>query len=220
MPDVADYLSQLAQAGKHLSEQHMCHRFAEQVLGHVLGYEAADWIVNPHAGADDGSSGTPDITIKARTDVGEMAWIVTEAKLDDNLIRDPTRRAALWADKRKYVTADTVYFLWIAKRTVMVCDTTGNTLVELYLEGRLMPPGEGVVCTTDDAQVREALACISAEQAHSMSFLEQFRAGELSCRYLEVNRDSIDQLTSALASIASSLRTYLTQRWNQLSGEY
>jgi type I restriction-modification system DNA methylase subunit len=222
MPYITDYLNDLIQAQTQLSEVHMCTRFAERILGGLLGYCATDWVINPRADRDDTGSGIPDVTIRARLGEEVVPWVVVEAKLDDDVIRDAKRREALWADKRKYVQADTAYFVWLASRTVVVCNPQGSVIGEVYFENdRLISPEENVVvCSQDDAEVSEALSCISAAQAGSLAFLERFREGEFPSRYLAVTHEEVDKLTQALTGVIASLRSYLTRRWNALAEDF
>ncbi len=199
----------------------MCTRFAERILGDLLGYSGGDWIINPSAGEDDATSGIPDIQVDAREGEQTVRWIVGEAKLDDEKIRNKNKREGLWSDKRKYVSAETVYFIWVAQRTVIVCDPTGKVLVEVYFdEDRLISEIDRVVCTVEDARVAEELDLVSASQARGFTFLEKFREGKLAARHIEVSDDTVDKLADTLSGVIISLRAYLARRWNVLTDQY
>lgn len=219
MGHVQDYLDDLHHA-KGLSEHHMCARFAERILTGLLGYSSHDWVVNPKAGKDDGSEGVPDIRIWAGAGEERVQWIVSEAKLDDKLIRDEKQRQKLWEDKRKYVGPDTVYFLWVASRTVIVCDPTGAVLTEVHLEHTLLAPDEAVVSSVEDDEVATGLGLISAAQGDTLGFLSAFEKGALPARYIPVNEENTGKLTDGLRSIVAALRGYLTRRWQTLRAEF
>lgn len=217
---VSDYLESIQAAGNQLSEVHMCTCFARHILGGLLAYDENDWVINPNAGKE-GGEGIPDITIYAGKGEMRYPWIECEAKLADSEIRDSARRQRLWTDKKKYIKPDTVYFLWIAERTIIVCNPVGEPLVTVYLD--LQHSGDSkqeFLHSTDDAEVREALALISAHQARSESFLEEFRNGELPYAYIEVDLESVEQLTGTLRNVLASLRGYLKRRWNIMWDEY
>lgn len=218
---ITDYLDELRKAGRRLSEVHLVGRMAERIFGGLLGYVADEWRVNPHAGEDEVQAGMPDLVLLARRNGDTLDWIVAEAKLDDAAVRDPDSRRRLWNDKRKYVCGDTVYFLWLAPRTVLVCDPTGQLETGVYLEDGCLPlEASGIRCTTDDQAVREQLDLISAHQAHTLSFLERFRDGVLPSCYISVDHETVDKLTETLRGCIASLRAYLARRWDGLSKRY
>lgn len=201
----------------------MLARMVRHIFGELLGYEPKAWTINPRAGdEDEGAQGIPDLTLKAPLNGDQFDWIVGEAKLDDKAIRDPSKRARLWADKKKYITGEAVYFLWLAPQTILVCEPTGDVLVEVHLDDtpRLISATETVVTSADDSTVAEHLDLVSAEQASAVKFLERFRDGKLVSRYIEVNRETAGSLTTSLRGIIASLRSYFTRRWAMLSGQY
>ncbi|MFO8079398.1 MAG: N-6 DNA methylase, partial [Armatimonadota bacterium] len=220
MDQVSRYIDELTGAGDHLSEVHMCTRFTARILGGLLDYEDDAWVINPHAGEDETGEGIPDVSIYAKHGEECFPWIVCEAKLEDREIRDESRRAALWADKRKYVTADTVFFMWLARRTILICNPLGQVLTGVYLQEEETDAPKEIICTTSDRDVREHLSLIAAEQAESLTFLEDFREGELPFGYLDVNRETIARLTGTLRSVLGALRAYLRRRWALMSREY
>ncbi len=221
MGHISDYLSDLASAGARLSEQHMCNRFADRILCGLLGYRQDDVIINPSAGDDDGGEGIPDISVRARQGDETFDWLVAEAKLDDELIRNDERRTALWADKRKYVSAGVVHFLWVSKRTLLVCRPDGELEFGVYLEdSRVLSPDERILCTTDEDRVREFLDPVSSAAADSLRFLELFREGKLASRYLAVTHETAEHLTDTLRTIIASLRAHFTHCWQTLRAEY
>lgn len=217
---VREYLAEVERAGRRLSEADLVARIASRIFGDLLGYRSDEWRINPKAGQE-GAEGIPDLTVFSRHNGDQLEWLVAEAKLDDAEIRNETSRNQLWADKRKYVTGETVYFLWLAPRTILVCDPTGQVRCGVYMEPHALEvEANGILSTVDDAAVRDALALIAAEQAHSLRFLEAFREGCEPARYLSVTRDTVGELTRTLRGCVASLRSYCARRWAQLESRY
>lgn len=225
MGHITDYLTDIAERGSSLSEHQLCTSFTEHILRNLFGYEAGACHINPNAGEDDPAQGRPDMSIDAKYGEERFSWIKCEAKLDDSIVRDPDRRTQLWTgqqNKKKYVAADTVYFVWVAQRTILVCDPTGEVVSGAYLEDHLVqaPISGNVITTTDDQRLREHLSLISSDQASSLAFLEEFRQGDLPCCYLRVDSDTVEELTVALRAILSQLRGHLVRRWDILREQY
>jgi SAM-dependent methyltransferase len=76
----------------------------------VLRYPAADVDIDRRA-----ARGRPDITVFAPggTAAARVAWIVLEAKDEHGVCSDPDTRATLFAEKAKYITADTAWFVMV-----------------------------------------------------------------------------------------------------------
>jgi|LSQX01.3.fsa_nt_gb hypothetical protein len=223
MSHIQQYLDDTQSVGRHLSEQHMCNRFADRILSGLLGYAQEDWIINPSAGDDEGAEGIPDISVLAHQNGEQFRWIEIEAKLTDEQVRNDDKRQQLWEDKRKYVRSDTVHFVWISRHTILVCGPDGELKRGVYLDVEQKPLFSGdarIIHSTDDREVRETLDMISAEAANNLRFLEYFRAGELPSRYLEVTHDTADKLTDALRRIISSLRAHFADSWHALRDGY
>jgi hypothetical protein len=73
----------------------------------VLGYPKVNIVVDTA-----GVRGRPDITVHAAGGSSDtrVAWIVGECKDEHGAVSDPEARLSLYAEKAKYITADTAYF--------------------------------------------------------------------------------------------------------------
>jgi hypothetical protein len=62
-----------------------------------------------------GKRGRPDLTVYAPggTAGSRIAWIVIEAKDEKGAVSDQTQRLKLYAEKAKYITADTAYIVMV-----------------------------------------------------------------------------------------------------------
>ena len=86
-----------------------------------------------------GARGRPDLTIFAPggADNEKIAWIVLEAKDEPGICRDSDQRAALFAEKSKYITADTAWFVmvdpltWVARPADRGSDPGTDTVLDI-----------------------------------------------------------------------------------------
>ncbi len=80
------------------------------ILADALGYERRSINIDRA-----GMRGRPDLTVFAPGGQADKAvpWIVVEAKDERGMVADRDRRAALFAEKAKYITADTAWFVFV-----------------------------------------------------------------------------------------------------------
>ena len=117
-----------------------------------------------------GARGRPDLTVFAdgATEAQSVPWIVLEAKDERDAVTPPARRAALFAEKAKYITADTAWFvmvdpvLLVARPVERGTDAGGD--IEVPLAG------------IDIDAFAAALAPLAAERAGIPPMLDRFRA--------------------------------------------
>ena len=76
----------------------------------LLGYTRPSVVIDVG-----GQRGRPDITVYAEggNNSGRVSWIVLEAKDEHGAVGEPQRRNALFAEKAKYITADTAFFVMV-----------------------------------------------------------------------------------------------------------
>src|ERR1700724_1947556 len=74
----------------------------------VLGYPKTSVVVDTG-----GNRGRPDLTVYAPGGAAgtRVSWIVGEAKDEHGAVAKPANRVSLFAEKAKYITADTAYFV-------------------------------------------------------------------------------------------------------------
>jgi hypothetical protein len=130
----------------------------------ALGYPKTNVVVDTA-----GSRGRPDLTVYApgASSGSRVSWIVVEAKDEHNAVSDLAKRVALFAEKAKYITADTAYFV-MADPDVLVVRGVGlgeSADVEVKWTG-----------LTIDTFV-EKLAPLRAEVAGVPETLREFREG-------------------------------------------
>lgn len=119
-----------------------------------------------------GARGRPDLTVFARgaRDEDQIAWIVLEAKDEHGAAGDRSARAGLFAEKAKYITADTAWFvmvdptMFVARPVEYGTSDIGD--IELPLSG-----------STIEA-FAETFAVLGAEIAGIPLRLERFRGGD------------------------------------------
>ena len=119
-----------------------------------------------------GARGRPDLTIFAPggADNERVAWIVLEAKDESGICRDSGQRAALFAEKSKYITADTAWFVmvdpatWVARPADRGSDPGTDTVLDLE--------------SVSFEQFREQCVDLRADVAGVPALLDRFRDGD------------------------------------------
>lgn len=133
--------------------------------------------------------------------------MVGDFKLEDRHIADPASNAALWREKRKYVTGTTRYVLFVTPRYLQLRDATGKEVALLHL------PRE----TTD--LLRQKLAPISWEKARHEEDWKALVEGRLPYAYLvldpEGTRKLQEDLKVSFAEWACLKNRLVPRRWRQ-----
>ncbi len=145
-----------------------------QLFVHFLGYPGRQ-VLSDTAG----DAGRPDLTCRAPsglTDASgraiEIDWIVVEAKDQSYGLSQPENRERLFAEKSKYITPNTAWFVMVdpiifVARPVMSGDLNADNDIVVYL-------------ADGEAEFREKLADLRAEVAGVPEKLGKFRAGDTS----------------------------------------
>ena len=137
------------------------------MLSCALGYERRSIDID-RAGA----RGRPDLTIFAPggRENTVVPWIVLEAKDEHGIIADRARRAALFVDKSKYITADTAWFVMVDPTMIIARPVERGTSDA----GDIEVPLAGITIETFAA----AFAALHASVAGIPLLLERFRDGD------------------------------------------
>ena len=130
----------------------------------VLGYPKTGVVVDTA-----GTRGRPDLTVYAPggTPGTRVSWIVSEAKDEHGAVAIPANRLKLFAEKAKYITADTAYFV-MADPDMLVFKGVG-----LGPESDVEVPWPGLAIDV----FAEKLAPLRAEVAGVPEMLREFRIG-------------------------------------------
>jgi N-6 DNA Methylase len=130
----------------------------------VLGYPKTSVVVDTA-----GSRGRPDLTVYAPggTQGSRVSWVVGEAKDEPKAVADPANRVALFAEKAKYITADTAYFVMADPEMLVVRGVGLGEQADMEL------PWAGLTIET----FADKLAALRAEVAGVPEMLRKFRAG-------------------------------------------
>ena len=133
----------------------------------VLGFPPGDVDIDRS-----GARGRPDITVFASGAVAsaKVAWIVLEAKDEHGICRDENRRAALFAEKSKYITGDTAFFVMIDPTTLVArpADQGANAAADIVLD----------LAELAHDDFLDRLAGLRAEVAGVPQLLDRFRRGD------------------------------------------
>ena len=158
------------------------------MIASALGYERRSIDID-RAGA----RGRPDLTVFAPggDSASTVPWIVLEAKDERGIAAHKSRRAELFAEKAKYVTADTAWFVMVDP-TIMIArpveqGTSDARDIELPLAG----------ATID--RFAEVFASLHAEVAGVPRIMERFRDGDETLIATEKLSGDADPLTLRIA---------------------
>lgn len=154
----------------------------------ILGYPSKDVDIDIA-----GARGRPDLTIFAPGAVAtaKVSWIVLEAKDAHGIFLKEARRAALFAEKSKYITADTAWFVMVDPTTIVArpADQGGNAASDIVLDLTTL--------TYDDFLDR--FAALKAEVAGVPQRLVRFRQGDLSLIDIDALSGTGDKLAESIA---------------------
>ena len=135
----------------------------------VLGYPSKDVDIDI-AGKRD----RPDLTIFAPGAVTttKVSWIVLEAKEAHGVCRKEARRAAIFQEKSKYITADTAWFVMVDPTTIVArpADQGENAASDIVLD----------LATLSYNEFLDRFASLKAEVSGVPQRLTRFRDGDLS----------------------------------------
>ena len=154
----------------------------------VLGYPSKDVDIDIA-----GARGRPDLTVFAPGAIAtaKVPWIVLEAKDAHGVCRNETRRAALFAEKSKYITADTAWFVMVDPTTLVArpADQGENAATDIVLDLAKLTYDEFL----------DRLAALKAEVAGVPQRLTRFREGDLSLIDRDALTGSGDTLAESIA---------------------
>ena len=154
----------------------------------VLGYPPQDVDIDRS-----GARGRPDITVFApgAVESSKVAWIVLEAKDEHDACKTPAKRKALFAEKSKYITADTAWFIMVDPTTLVArpADRGGDASTDIVLD---------LATLTYDAFI-ESTAELRAEIAGVPHLLSRFRDGDESLIAIDRLTGTSDELSETLA---------------------
>ena len=154
----------------------------------VLGYPSRDVDIDIA-----GARGRPDLTIFAPGAVttSKVSWIVLEAKDAHGVCREEARRATLFQEKSKYITADTAWFVMVDPTTIVArpADQGENAASDIVLD----------LATLSYDEFRDRFASLKAEVAGVPQRLTRFREGDLSLIDTDALTGSGDTLAESIA---------------------
>ena len=212
------YLSEIAEGGA-VSETAFYTPLSVHILRGLLNYAGKNCLINLS-----GETGIPDIRLRSAEDDSE--WVVCEAKIRDDEIRDEKRRLQVWREQvveKHYVTAETVYVLMCAPHTFRVY-TARNELVggaDLDVErNELADARTGERSPLKDAELRRALELISASASEDRKHYDEFREGRLPGGHLELTTETVGLLRPVFEFALRELRSYCRDSFERFGEEH
>lgn len=203
------YLAEISQ-GLPVSEVAFYTPLSVHILRGVLGYSAKSCVINKA-----GTAGVPDIRLLSEEDGSE--WVICEAKLEDEEVRDEGKRRKVWEDQiagKGYVSPETVYVLLCAPHTFYICDVTGDLVEAVHLDavrGVLTDVRSGEECPATDLNLRKLLRPITAEESRARPQYERFRRGDLKSGFLSLDATTLAKLQDVFELSIRYLKRYCTR---------
>ena len=210
---LAAYLREL-QKKPDITEVGLYTPLAKHIVEDVLGYPPEDYHV-----AKPAERPVPDLQLYGED---RAVWVVGEIKLDDQQIRAPKRRQALWRRQvRPYIRPETVHVLLGAKHTLYVCDVFGKLLAGVHFDGDRVVD---VVSRRDhpltDHSLRTVLHLVTHEESRSRAQYARFRSGELKSGYLGLDDSTLPLFEDTFQYATELLVAYARQAWEALKVDY
>lgn len=175
---------------------------------HVLGYTATDVDIDTA-----GEGGRPDVTARALSgfvdsrDVPmKIDWVVVEAKDERDCFINAKIRENIFAQKSKYVTADTAWFVMVEPDALIIRPVAGVTLTA---------NADIVISFADltEHEFRTKASMLMASQAGVSEKLKRFRQGDVSLIAIDKLSVNIDTTPSdaVINRIALNRRRFFQQ---------
>ena len=215
---IRTYLRELEASGR-ASEVAFYTPLVVHIFRHLLGYRAADCIIN-----ESGEMGIPDVRVLSHEDRSE--WVVCEAKLHDADIRNERRRHRIWQEQiagHHYITSETVYVVMCAPLTFRVYDVREQLVAGIDLDpdqSVFTDVRSGTTSPLHDQALREALHVISAAASLEAPQYHEFRAGALEGGYVPLSRDTVHLLQRVFTFGLEELRRYCKSYFLVLRSEF
>jgi hypothetical protein len=200
------YIAEITK-GAPVSEVAFYTPLREHILRGVLGYSPKSCLINKA-----GATGIPDIRLLSEEDASE--WVICEAKLDDEEIRDTGKREDLWRDQiiaKGYLSPETVYVLLCAPRSFYICDVGGELLEAVHLDTDrevLTDARSGDELPATDQNLRKLLHLITADESRARPQYEAFREGRLRSGFLRLDASTLEKLQNVFEFSIRSLNRY------------
>jgi hypothetical protein len=176
------------------------HTALRDLFVDILGYPKTSIVVDTA-----GARGRPDVTIYAPGGAvsSQVSWIVLEAKDETGAVSTGTKRLKLYAEKAKYITADTAYFVMVDPQQLIArgAGLGRQEHADIELEWATVTPEAFL----------HALEPLRAEVAGIPVVMQRFRDGDESL--IACDRLSIEESADAAAKHApGSIATFSSTR--------
>lgn len=212
------YLEEISK-GSPVSEIAFYTPLSVHILRGILGYSAKTCQINKA-----GKAGIPDVRLLSEEDGSE--WVICEAKLDDNEIRDEGKRQNLWQEQiiaRGYLSPETVYVLLCAPRTYYICDVTGEVVEAVHVipeRAALIDAKSGEELPATDLNLRKLLSPITAQESLARPQYEKFRRGEFKSGFLPLDGTTLSKLHDVFELAIRDMRRYCKRSFEYYQQQY
>jgi len=200
------------------SETHFYTPLAVHILRGLLNYPVPNCLITKKK-----EKGIPDLRL---FNPERAEWVVGEAKLNDDDIRNAAKRIKIWKEqivRENYIGPETFYVLLCAPKTFYVCDLTGTLVQGIEISDHhktltYLPSKDKNPLT--DKVFREGLSRITYEESERLPQYELFRQGRIKGGYLKLTEDTLPKLQGVFETALRELKTYCQEAFNKLRQEY
>jgi hypothetical protein len=156
----------------------------------ILGYPKTSIVVDTA-----GARGRPDVTIYAPGGAASsrVSWIVIEAKDETGAVSTGSKRLKLYAEKAKYIMADTAYFVMVDPQRLVARGAGLGRQEDADIEVEW--------ATVTPEAFFQALEPLRAEVAGVPAVMQRFRDGDENL--IACDRLSIEESADAAAKLAT-----------------
>jgi hypothetical protein len=221
---LSKYLKSIAKEGA-VSETAFYTPLKTHILCGLLNYPTSNVMITPKQSqkkkSDAGKSGIPDLRVYADD---KSEWIVGEAKLSDEDIRNEKKRNALWQDKmveRHYIAAETFYVLLVAPKTFYLYDVHYKMQAGIHIEdNELLNVITNKRVEHSDKNFQQLFSLASYESSQTQPQLNLFRKGELAAGYIQIDETTLPKLEEAFTRSIDDLKTFCNEYFNLLKKQF
>ncbi len=212
------YLADISSSGA-VSEIAYYTPLATRICHEILNYPLKNLLINKS-----GSSGIPDIRVLSVHDRSE--WVVCEAKLNDEEIRDESWRRRLWQDQvvaKRYIGPETVFVLLCSPLAFRICNVNGAVVggVDIVPERQVVRDAKtGEELPLKDASIKALLRLVSAQASEERPQYVAFRQGSLEGGYIPLEPDTLHLLRPVFEYGLRELKKYCSDAFEIIKNEF
>lgn len=146
--------------------------YIKDILVNVLGHDGSSMCVDSSPSSRLNHKGIPDISVSVRhySSIILERWIIVEAKDEAGIFKNERTKEKIFAEKEKYITSDTEWFVMVDPRTWVIRNVTpeGTEMEDLVFDLEGITYNQFLIFCTK----------LTLKSAHEKERIKRFRLGE------------------------------------------